>query len=160
MGLSEKNNVHLLFCREMAKFIDLEHNQNDKNARNKRSILSTLNRVLLTAILPWTYDILLNLFKAFVEKYNLLVHIILRKTWFLFLKISEKGGEITKFLFNSAIMFIIFWHFLMVEQIFLSPQVKRSMIISNKLIYMNCLTSSEQFKTLEIWKYQEYLKTS
>ena len=144
----------------MAKFIDLEHNQNDKNARNKRSILSTLNRVLLTAILPWTYDILLNLFKAFVEKYNFLVHIILRKTWFLFLKISEKGGEITKFLFNSTIMFMIFWHFLMVEQIFLSPQVKRSMIISNKLVYMNCLPSSEQFKTLEIWKYQEYLKTS
>ena len=160
MGLPEKNMVHLLFCREMAKFIDLQHNQNDENARNKRSILSTLNRILLTAILPWTCDILLKLFKEFVEKYNLLIHIILWKTWFLFLKISEKGGELTKFLFNSTVMFIIFWDFLMVEQIFLSPQLKGSVIISNKLVYINCLTSSEQLKTLEIWKYQEYLKTS
>ena len=32
----------------------------------------------------------------------------------------------------AAIMFITFWDFLMVEQIFLSPQVKRSVIISNK----------------------------
>ena len=32
----------------------------------------------------------------------------------------------------STTMFIIFWDFLMVEQIFFSPQVKRSVIISNK----------------------------
>ena len=38
-------------------------------------------------------------------------------------------------------MLIIFWVFLMVEQIFLSPKVKRSMIISNKLVYTSCLTS-------------------
>ena len=38
-------------------------------------------------------------------------------------------------------MFIIFWDLLMVEQIFLSPQVKRSVIISNKLVYAICLTS-------------------
>ena len=33
---------------------------------------------------------------------------------------------------QSAIIFIIFWDILMVEQTFLSPQVKRSVIISNK----------------------------
>ena len=33
---------------------------------------------------------------------------------------------------NPAIMFMIFWGCLMVKQILLSPQVKRSMIISNK----------------------------
>ena len=32
---------------------------------------------------------------------------------------------------SSTIMFIKFWDFLMVEQIFLLPQVKRSMVISN-----------------------------
>ena len=34
---------------------------------------------------------------------------------------------------KSTIIFIIFWRFLAVEQIFLSPQVKWSVIISNKL---------------------------
>ena len=33
---------------------------------------------------------------------------------------------------QSTIIFITFWDILMVEQIFLSPQVKRSVIISNK----------------------------
>ena len=33
---------------------------------------------------------------------------------------------------QSAIIFIVFWDILMVEQTFLSPQVKRSVIISNK----------------------------
>ena len=41
----------------------------------------------------------------------------------------------------SSIMFIIFWDFLMVEAIFFSPQVKRSVIICNKLVYMSSLTS-------------------
>ena len=42
----------------------------------------------------------------------------------------------------ATIMFIIFGDFLMVEeQIFPSPQVKRNMIISNKLLLMSCLTS-------------------
>ena len=31
-----------------------------------------------------------------------------------------------------AVLVIIFWDFLMFDQIFLSPQVKRSSIISNK----------------------------
>ena len=38
-------------------------------------------------------------------------------------------------------MFIIFLDFLMVEQIFLSPQVRRGVSISNKLIYTDCLMS-------------------
>ena len=37
---------------------------------------------------------------------------------------------------------IILWGFLMFCQIFLSPQVKRSLIVSNKLVYTSCLTSS------------------
>ena len=37
--------------------------------------------------------------------------------------------------------FIIFWDFLLVEQAFLSPQVKRSVIISNKLVYTSYRTS-------------------
>ena len=39
------------------------------------------------------------------------------------------------------IMFINFLDLLMVDQIFISPHVKRSMIISNKLVYTSCLTS-------------------
>ena len=41
----------------------------------------------------------------------------------------------------STIMFIIFWDFLILENIFLSPQVKRRVIISNKLVYTSYLTS-------------------
>ena len=37
----------------------------------------------------------------------------------------------------STIMFII-WDFLIVKQIFLSPQVKQSVIMSNKLVYTSC----------------------
>ena len=33
------------------------------------------------------------------------------------------------------LILIIFWDFLIAEQIFLSPQVKRSVIVSNKLLY-------------------------
>ena len=36
---------------------------------------------------------------------------------------------------RPTMMFIIFWDFLMDEQIFLSPQGKRSVIISNKVVY-------------------------
>ena len=38
-------------------------------------------------------------------------------------------------------MFIIFRDFLKVEQIFLSPQVKRSVINSKKLVYTSCETT-------------------
>ena len=45
-------------------------------------------------------------------------------------------------------MFIVFWAFSMVEQILLSLQVKRSVIISNKLVYMSWLTiCQENLKT-------------
>ena len=44
-------------------------------------------------------------------------------------------------------MFILFWEF-MVEQIFLSPQVKGSVFINNKLAYKSSLTRvAEQLKT-------------
>ena len=39
-------------------------------------------------------------------------------------------------------MFIIFWDVLMVDQTSLSPQVKRSVTISNKVVYMSCLVIS------------------
>ena len=44
---------------------------------------------------------------------------------------------------TCTIMFIIFWDFLMVAQIFLWPQVKRSVIISSKLVDTSCLTSCQ-----------------
>ena len=43
-------------------------------------------------------------------------------------------------LLEATIMFIIFASFLTVEHIFYSPQVKRSIIIRNKLVYRMCLT--------------------
>ena len=49
-------------------------------------------------------------------------------------------------------MFIIFRDFLMVEQI--SPQVKRSVIISNKLAYTSFLTSCQ------MTEYRKNLETS
>ena len=39
-------------------------------------------------------------------------------------------------------MFIIFWDVLMVDQTSLSPQVKRSVTICNKMVYMSCLVIS------------------
>ena len=44
----------------------------------------------------------------------------------------------------SITIFILFWNFLMVEQIFLLPQMKRSVISSNTLGYTSCLTSREK----------------
>ena len=44
---------------------------------------------------------------------------------------------------SASVMFIMFWDYLMVEQIFLSPQVKPSMSISNKLVYTSHLTSCQ-----------------
>ena len=40
---------------------------------------------------------------------------------------------------QTTIMFIIVLDILMVDQIFLLPQVKRSVIISNRLVYTSCL---------------------
>ena len=42
---------------------------------------------------------------------------------------------------EPTIIFLIFWEFLLVEQIFLSALVKISLIISNTLVYMSCLAS-------------------
>ena len=42
-----------------------------------------------------------------------------------------------------TIMFLIFWDFLMDEQICLSPEVKRSVIISYKLVHTTYLTSCQ-----------------
>ena len=50
---------------------------------------------------------------------------------------------------NSTIMFIIFSDFLMFEQIFLSPQVKRNMTITNKLVYTSLLTSCQTTQNLQ-----------
>ena len=36
----------------------------------------------------------------------------------------------------------------MVEHIFVSPQVKQSVIISNKLLYSSCFTSAKQLRIL------------
>ena len=60
-------------------------------------------------------------------------------------------------------MVIIFLEFLMFDQIFLSPQIKRSVIISNKHgIYElpHELPNNLRLRILEIMKYQENLKTS
>ena len=64
------------------------------------------------------------------------------------------------FSYLFTIMDIIFCHFLMLYQIFLSQQVKRN-VISNKLVYTSCLTSCQTTKDLgsqEIKKHQEYFK--
>ena len=39
------------------------------------------------------------------------------------------------FVCSAMVMFVIFRAFLMFEQIFLSPIVKQSLIVSNKLVY-------------------------
>ena len=43
----------------------------------------------------------------------------------------------------QTILFMIFWDVLMVDQIFLSPEVKRSLIISNKLVCTSCQTNCQ-----------------
>ena len=57
----------------------------------------------------------------------------------------------------------IYQEFLMFYQFFLSPPVKRSLIISNKLVYMSCLTSCQSTYDLgsqKIRKVQNNVKTS
>ena len=46
----------------------------------------------------------------------------------------------------------------MVEQIFLSPQVKRSVIVSNKLVYRSCLTSCRNEITRKLGKFRKISK--
>ena len=47
---------------------------------------------------------------------------------------------------ETTILVTIFSEVLMVEQFFLSPQVKRRAIISNKPIYTNCHSVTERLK--------------
>ena len=57
---------------------------------------------------------------------------------------------------------IIFWEFLMFYQIFISLQVKRRLIISNKLVYTSCLTScrtTQDLRPQKIRKVQNNVKT-
>ena len=54
-------------------------------------------------------------------------------------------------------MFIIFWKFLMADQIFFSPQVKRRVPISNKLVLPHELPSELKLRILGNRKYQENL---
>ena len=50
--------------------------------------------------------------------------------------------------FRPKIMLIIFWDFLILEQIFLSPRVKRTVIRSINLVYTKYLTSCRTTKKL------------
>ena len=63
----------------------------------------------------------------------------------------------------TTTMVIIFWECLKFYQIFLLPQLKWSLIISNKLVYTSCLKScwmTEDLGSWEIRKDQNNLKTS
>ena len=90
-------------------------------------------------------------FKIFILSWNSvprLIWICEIQCWCSFFFIFDAkypfGGNLVKkfkivslsWTFAPTIMFIMFWDFLMVEQIFHSPQVKRSVLISNKLV--NC----------------------
>ena len=46
-----------------------------------------------------------------------------------------------RILLTATTMVIILLEFLMFYQIFVSPQVKLGVVISNKLVYTSCLTS-------------------
>ena len=60
-------------------------------------------------------------------------------------KHSEESNHpcvaLSDFKIIGTTMVIILSEFLMFYQMFLSPQLKRSLIISNKLVYTSCLTS-------------------
>ena len=56
---------------------------------------------------------------------------------------------------------ILFWDFLIFYQIFLSPEVKQSLIISKKKdIYKSPLVLPSNLKSLKIRKFQENLHTA
>ena len=58
-------------------------------------------------------------------------------------KLAVNGCNPLSLKFVPTIMLIIFRDFLMVGQIFLSSQVKRSVIITNKIIYTSFLKSCQ-----------------
>ena len=53
------------------------------------------------------------------------------------------GSNITEILARGTIMDIIFWDFLILNQIFLSPQVKSSWLLAINMVYTGCLTSCQ-----------------
>ena len=67
------------------------------------------------------------------------------------------SGRSISGLSEPTIMFIIFSDLFMFEQIFLSPQVKRSVIIKDKLVYLSSLTT---WRTISDEGSQENLKIS
>ena len=84
------------------------------------------------------------------------------KVWFFSTKLLIKTKKKRKKVLQ-IIMFIIFWDFLMVEQILFSPQTKQSVIIGNKLVYFSCLTSCRTTSDLgsqQIKRYKKNLKDS
>ena len=55
---------------------------------------------------------------------------------------NDRPTNVTKYSEKATTtIFIIFWDILMVDKIFLTPQIKRGVIISNKLVYKSCRTS-------------------
>ena len=93
----------------------------------------------------------------------LLSFIFLNLKWLIFfvvynryLKTSEMQG-IENFV---TIMFIIFWDFFMVEQIFLLVQVKRSVVISNKLVHIVASRVAKHLKTSNLRKFGNFRKIS
>ena len=82
--------------------------------------------------------------RSFVIEQELLLNSILIKSGrssSSFQMYSTVGSCGRRVISASGIKFIIVSDFFIVEQVFLSPQVKRSVIISNKQVYTSCLTS-------------------
>ena len=63
---------------------------------------------------------------------NIEIQILISFFFFLFNLKNEKWNVLKQISYETTVMVIIFWDFLMFDQIFLSLQVKRSVIISNK----------------------------
>ena len=68
-------------------------------------------------------------------EFNSVIYLIYLLTDFLFAVILVYIGVLQKSCIRTTTMAIIFLKFLMFYQIFLSPQVKGSLIISNKQVY-------------------------
>ena len=82
------------------------------------------------------------------------------KSFYFYVYIMDNAFNSLK---QAKIYVILFLDFLMVDQIFLSIQVKQSVVISNKLIYTSCLTSSKTTSdsgSQKIRKYPEKLMPS
>ena len=93
---------------------------------------------------------------------NDLIYMIFRITWVrikeVFIWEFHRNCDGTNEFVRSTIMFIIFWDFLMIKQIFFSLQVKQRVIISNKLVYTSCLTSCGTKYQEVSGKYQNFIE--